>query len=221
MKPPVPLSGWTKVKGESLITLFRASDFLTAKVSRVPLARYPCAPLCPSPGMPREAQERGPGKRWAPGRRRAVNNPGHLCQWKRRPVVTAGWLPALGLGPPPRPCRGPAALTPALVCCRALTSRGSLPAPRIPRLAPRSRREAEPTRGSGRPRRPRPRTGLPLQAGSSPPLVRPPPPPAQVTSLFFLSGERPSCSILRLLGCAPRTVRLGGRAKVSVRRGRI
>lgn len=141
-------SGWgQKVKGESLIALFRgggASDFLTAKVSKSRWQGIHVLPLCPFPqGCPSRSQERGqgmgPGNGHLGRRRESCEQPRTPLPVEKAPGVTGGWLPRPLGASRPCPCRGPAALT----CPRLLQSshlREVCPAPRTPRLAPRSRR---------------------------------------------------------------------------------
>ena len=70
MKPPALLRVGTKVKrmkSDSTVQGGGASDFLTATVSRVPLARYPRAPpFSLPPGMPLE-KPRARSREWVQG----------------------------------------------------------------------------------------------------------------------------------------------------------
>lgn len=149
MKPPALLRVGTKVKRIKSDSCSKVEVQVTSSQPKFPESRWQgihVLPLSPFPqGCPSRSQERGPGngsREWAPGAQEGS------CKQPRTPLPVEEapgghrWLaprPSGGSGPPPRPCRGPAALT----CPRLLQSshlRGSLPTPRTPRLAPRSRR---------------------------------------------------------------------------------
>lgn len=143
----------------------------------------------------------GPGNGHLGRRRRAGNNPGHLCQWKRRGCQWKRWSQVAG-SPPPWGLQAPAPSLPGASSPDLPSSAAELSPPgKSARASHTSARSSQsqklsPTRGP-RKTSPAPPPDRPRPPGRLRPRPRSgPAPSAQVTSLFFLSGQRPSCSNL-------------------------